>query len=60
MAAESKKYRIPEKADYRGKIVWRTGPLAIALSCGGDCDGSSAANSVLILYGPPVSSTAGL
>lgn len=60
MAAESKKYIIPEKADYHGKIIWNASPLAIELSCGGDCDGSSAANSVMIFYGPPVSRTAGL
>lgn len=55
--AKAETYRISAAPDYQSKSVFRTDNANITLSCGGVCDGSSAENSITILYEPPSART---
>jgi hypothetical protein len=60
LAVRSQKYRITATPDYQTKCVFRTPDELIELTCGGECDGSAAANAITISYDTPQARTEGL
>jgi hypothetical protein len=55
--AKAEKHRISAEKDYESASVFRAGFLQATLTCPGNCDGTSPADSITLLYEPPGSRT---
>jgi hypothetical protein len=55
--AKADKYRISAEKDFETASVFRSGIVQVTLTCPGNCDGTSAADSITLLYEPPGSRT---